>query len=64
MTLDWNIVWQHSQFRDLSQARMFLTRGTPTAEDTRVLRYLRGDSRFRLVFYNPVWNQAVFQRIH
>ncbi len=59
----WNIVWQHPQFRDLSQARSFLVRGKPSAADTRVLRYLRADSRFRLVFYNPVWNQAVFQRI-
>ncbi|MGZ8853073.1 MAG: hypothetical protein ACXW2X_06730, partial [Thermoanaerobaculia bacterium] len=59
----WKILWEHPQFRDLSQARNFLVRGKPAAEDTRVLRYLRGDSRFRLVFYNPVWNQAVFQRI-
>jgi hypothetical protein len=59
----WNILWEHPQFHDLSQARSFITRGKPTADDTRVLRYLRGDNRFRLVFYNPVWNQAVFQRI-
>ena len=59
----WKILWEHPQFRDLSQARDFLVRGKPAAEDTRVLRYLRGDRRFRLVFYNPVWNQAVFQRI-
>jgi len=59
----WKILWEHPQFRDLSQARMFLVRGQPAPEDTRVLRYLRGDRRFRLVFYNPVWNQAVFQRI-
>ncbi len=59
----WKILWEHPQFRDLSQARTFLVRGQPTEEDTRVLRYLRRDGRFRLVFYNPVWNQAVFQRI-
>ena len=59
----WKILWEHPRFRDLSQARMFLVRGQPAPEDTRVLRYLRGDRRFRLVFYNPVWNQAVFQRI-
>ncbi len=59
----WNILWQHPEFRDLSQARSFLVRGKPSAADTRVLRYLRADSRFQLVFYNPAWNQAVFQRI-
>lgn len=59
----WNILWEHPDFRDLSQARSFLVRGQPRAEDTRVLRYLSADSRFRLVFYNRVWNQAVFQRV-
>jgi hypothetical protein len=59
----WNILWQHPQFRDLSEARSFLVRGTPSAADTRVLRYLQADKRFKLVFYNPAWNQAVFQRI-
>jgi hypothetical protein len=59
----WNILWQHPEFRDLSQARSFLVRGKPSAADTRVLRYLQADKRFRLVFYNPAWNQAVFQRI-
>lgn len=59
----WKILWEHPAFRDLSQARTFLVRGQPGPEDTRVLRYLQGDRRFRLVFYNPVWNQAVFRRI-
>jgi hypothetical protein len=59
----WSKIWQHPDFRDLSQARGFLVRGSPTAEDERVLRYLRGDSRFRLVFYNPKTLQAVFQRV-
>jgi len=59
----WKILWEHPQFRDLSQARNFLVRGQPTLEDTRVLRYLDNDKRFRRVFYNSTWNQAVFQRI-
>jgi hypothetical protein len=59
----WNIVWQGPQFADLSEAHRFLARGKPAPEDTRVLRYLVNDSRFRMVFYNPSWNQAVFQRI-
>ena len=59
----WNIVWEDPNFRDLSQARSFLMRGRPSAADTRVLDHLRADGRFRLVFYNPAWNQAVFQRI-
>lgn len=59
----WHIFWDRPEFKDLSQARMFLLRGKPLPEDTRVLRYLYADRRFRLLFYNPTWNQAVFQRI-
>ncbi len=56
-------IWEHPGFRDLSQARQFLVRGRPKAEELRVLNAMRADRRFELVFYNPVTNQAVFRRI-
>ena len=59
----WNMIWEHPDFRDLSQARDFLVRGRTAPADERTMRVLRGDSRFRLVFYNPKTYQAVFQRV-
>jgi hypothetical protein len=59
----WNTIWGDPKFTDLSQVRQYLVRGKPTPDELRVLNALRGDSRFRLVFYNERTNQAVFQRI-
>ena len=56
-------IWEHPEFQDLSQARQFLVRGRLKPEELRVLKALRADPRFELVFYNPVTNQAVFRRI-
>ena len=59
----WNMIWQHPDFHDLSQARDFLVRGTVGATDERVMNHLRGDSRFKLIFYDPKTYQVVFQRV-
>ena len=56
-------VWQHEDFKDLSQARQYLGRGKVTAQETQLVRQLLGDPRFKLVFLNSRVNQAVFQRI-
>jgi hypothetical protein len=56
-------VWQHERFHDLSQARLYLGGGKPLEEETRLVRQLRRDPRFRTVFVHPLRNQAVFQRI-
>jgi hypothetical protein len=56
-------IWEHPDFRDLSQARQFLVRGKPKPEELRVLNAMRADERFETVFYNPITNQAVFRRI-
>ena len=56
-------IWEHPDFKDLSQARQFLVRGIPKPEDLRLLNALRADRRFESVFYNPKTNQAVFRRI-
>ena len=58
----WHIIWQHPGFTDVSQWRTQLVAGRPTADDLRVVAYLRRDPRFELVFYNPMLNQAVFRR--
>ncbi len=57
-------IWEHPDFKDLSQARRFLVRGKPGPEEMRVLDALQKDRRFELVVYNRVTNQAVFRRIH
>jgi hypothetical protein len=59
----WNSIWGDRRFTDLSQARQFLSRGKPSADELRVFKALREDSRFSLVFYNEGRNQAVFRRI-
>jgi hypothetical protein len=57
------IIWQHEQFRELSQAATYLSRGTPTERDTSIVRQLLHDSHWRTVYYNRPRNQAVFQRM-
>lgn len=59
----YRIVWGHPALQDLSQASRYLLRGQPSADDLRLLRQLRDDRRFRLVFYNPRMLQAVFRRV-
>jgi hypothetical protein len=56
-------IWEHPDFRDLSQARQFLVRGKPGPEEMRVFNALQKDPRFELVVYNRITNQAVFRRI-
>ena len=59
----WNIVWGTPEFQGLSEFPRFLGKGHVAPEDVRVLNALRGDNRFKLVFYNRSRNQAVFRRI-
>ncbi|HEX9163442.1 MAG TPA: hypothetical protein VF980_17175, partial [Thermoanaerobaculia bacterium] len=58
------VVWGHPDFRDLSQARKYLLRGTPSRRDVRVIEALLRDSRWEVVLYNPRMVQAVFHRRH
>lgn len=55
-------LWQHKDFRDISQWRTYLGRGRPSAEDTRVIRYLLNDPRFELVGGRVQMAEAVFRR--
>jgi hypothetical protein len=57
------IVWQHERFHDLGDTYRYLTRGSPTARDTSLINDLLRDPRFKPVFVDRRWNQAVFQRI-
>lgn len=56
-------VWGHPQFRDLSEARLYLLRGKPRSDELRVIEYLQRDPRFELLFYNRQMVQAVFRRV-
>lgn len=57
-----NIRWRHPDYVDLSEWRKFQSRGFVKHEDLLVFDSLRRDPRFRLVYYYPTMNQAVFER--
>lgn len=57
----WNAIW--SGVTDLGHVRGAIEHGAADTEDTRVIRALRKDRRFRLVYYDPRHNQAVFRRV-
>lgn len=56
------VIWQHKDFRDISQWRKYLGRGRPAPEDMRVIRYLLDDPRFELVGGRVRMGEAVFRR--
>jgi len=58
-----NIFWHHPAFKSAGDWRRYWARGEPSAEDVSVLNALSRDPRYRLVFYSPQFNQAVFRRI-
>jgi hypothetical protein len=55
-------IWQHKDFRDISQWRNYLGNGTPRPEDMKVIRSLRNDPRFELVYERRGMAEAVFRR--
>jgi hypothetical protein len=58
-----NIFWHHPGFKSAEDWRRYWARGTPSAGDVVVFQALAHDSRYRLVFYSPEFNQAVFRRV-
>jgi hypothetical protein len=58
-----NIFWHHPAFKGAEDWRRYWGRGKPSAEDVGVLQALARDPRYRLVFYSPEFNQAVFRRV-
>src|SRR5260221_7957616 len=58
-----NIFWHHPSFKSAEDWRRYWARGEPSAEDVSVLQALARDSRYRLAFYSPEFNQAVFRRV-
>lgn len=59
----WNALWSNPKFENMSQMWEYIGRGKATDADTRLLRALAKDRRFRLVFADPRLNQAVFLRV-
>ena len=59
----WNVTWSHPQFTDMGRFWRYIGRGTPSADDVRLLNLLLRDRRFRLIYYEPRMNQAVFWRV-
>jgi hypothetical protein len=59
----WSCFFGNPNFRTLGDWPRYIGRGAPLPEDVVVLNQLRGDPRFRLVYYLKVANQAVFARV-
>lgn len=59
----WNALWSNPDFHDLGQMWQFIGRGKADESDTRLLRALARDQRFRLVYHDATMNQAVYQRL-
>lgn len=60
---NWRVIWQHPNFRDSSQYLEYLGKGTPSAEDRRLVEQLMRDPRFELVYFTGRSNQAIFRRV-
>ncbi|HUJ15646.1 MAG TPA: hypothetical protein VL284_17800 [Thermoanaerobaculia bacterium] len=58
----WNLIWRDPRLTDMSQAFAAMFAGRPTMEDTRVIRALWNDRHWKLVYYRPRLNQAIFRR--
>jgi hypothetical protein len=59
----WNVTWSNPRFTDMGRFWRYIGRGTPSADDVRLLNLLLRDRRFRLIYYEPRMNQAVFWRV-
>ena len=55
-------IWQHKDFRDISQWEDYLGRGVPRPEDLERIRELARDPRFELVYHRGPLAEAVFRR--
>jgi hypothetical protein len=55
-------VWGNPEFTDFGGFWRYRGKGGATEQDLRVLKALRPDPRFELVYYNSSLNQAVFHR--
>ncbi|MEI7893327.1 MAG: hypothetical protein WCI05_09550 [Myxococcales bacterium] len=59
----WAIWFGHPKFRTMGDWHKYIGAGRATAEDIALVKQLKVDPRFRLVYYLPKFNQAVFQRV-
>jgi hypothetical protein len=58
-----SIVWGHPDFTDMSQAALYIDRGSLPESEMRVFRSLEENKDFKLVYFFPRRFQAVFQRV-
>jgi hypothetical protein len=58
-----NIFWHHPGLRNATDWNRYWAQGQASEEDLAVVKALRNDPRFQMVFDAPRLNQAVFRRI-
>lgn len=59
----WNVTWSNPRFTDMGRFWQYIGHGSPSADDVRLPNLLLRDARFRLIYYEPRMNQAVFWRV-
>jgi hypothetical protein len=59
----YGVVWRHKEMKTLADARTYFLRNKPSRDDLRVIRALRRDRRFRLVWEDRRRVQAIFERV-
>ncbi|HSQ63433.1 MAG TPA: hypothetical protein VLM85_09475 [Polyangiaceae bacterium] len=59
----WSCVVGNPGFKDFGVWAEYIFKGEPTPDDLAVFRQLSKDSRFKLVYHEPRYNQAVFERV-
>jgi hypothetical protein len=59
----WHCAFGHPKFADFGEWSKYILRGRPLPEDLIVFQQLLGDARFKLVYRDERFNQAVFKRV-
>ena len=58
----WNIIWENHDLTDMGRFWRLINQGRPSADDLKVGLALSQDPHWRLVYYLPAENQAIFHR--
>lgn len=59
----YNVIWNHPDFKNISQWRRYLGKGMARPADLEIVEALRHDRAYKLEFYDAREVQAVFRRL-